>query len=406
MFLGKRAGSSTKSFDTRAISTMTTINDQSNNPLIYVINYQGDGFILISATEDYYPVLAYSETGSFVVSGDMPGGLTEWLNTMKYAISTSETMDPEVLAKIHNQWAIYSDRPEISASTTKASDMDAFVARAREIRDGGVYDAIPARDGEQYITPEEYDRILYVAEVNHIPLHLVLFGVKNLTGNITVGPLVQSHWGQEWSYNDMCPNDYPAGCVAIAVAQIMRYHQHPAYFNWSDMYDIGATTSTQNLIADVGAKVLTVYGPDGSSSNIDNAKNALTSHYGYNVVKANHNSSSVEYEISGNRRPVYMRGNAIDSIAGHAWVCDGTETHEYKYQYFVEFPVGSPGNYVYKTLGPLPSFNAPSINYQASYLYFHMNWGYSGHLDGWFFEDTVIDNLTQNRQNLYITPIK
>lgn len=411
MFLGKRAGSSTKSFDTRAISTMTTINDQSNNPLIYVINYQGDGFILISATEDYYPVLAYSETGSFVVSGDMPGGLTEWLNTMKYAISTSETMDPEVLAKIHNQWAIYSDRPEISASTTKASDMDAFVARAREIRDGGVYDAIPARDGEQYITPEEYDMILYVAEVNHIPLHLVLFGVREAPDITKVGPLTTTQWSQFSPYNALCPNynelypfRYPAGCVAIAMAQIMKYHQHPTGYNWSNMPNTTATTHTQSLIAAVGVATQTVYEQYWATSDILKAKHALTTHYGYNVDYKMHNKGDVEGSING-YRPVFMTG--VDSGSeGHAWVCDGVERRVSRYQYFVEFPVGSPGNYVYKTLGSLPSFNTPSYSYFGTSLYFRMNWGWGGDRDGWFFEDAVADGLSINRQNLYISPIK
>lgn len=56
-----------------------TIRDSSseNNPLMYVINYADGGFVIISATKDYYPVLAYSDEGSFVLSEDM-GSVAVW----------------------------------------------------------------------------------------------------------------------------------------------------------------------------------------------------------------------------------------------------------------------------------------------------------------------------------------
>ena len=55
------------------------------------------------------------------------------------------------------------------------------------------------------------------------------------------GPLITSHWGQRAPYNYMCPLTDPtpwggylpnedhcrAGCVAVAIGQIMRYHRWP-----------------------------------------------------------------------------------------------------------------------------------------------------------------------------------
>ena len=57
--------------------------------------------------------------------------------------------------------------------------------------------------------------------------------------DVRVEPLVKSRWGQEnnsmyINYGEPCfnyytPNNYPCGCVATAMAQVMRYHRHPAF---------------------------------------------------------------------------------------------------------------------------------------------------------------------------------
>ena len=43
----------------------------------------------------------------------------------------------------------------------------------------------------------------------------------------TVTPLLKSKWGQSEPYNELCGYPY-TGCVATAMAQIMRYHRWPA----------------------------------------------------------------------------------------------------------------------------------------------------------------------------------
>ena len=46
-----------------------------------------------------------------------------------------------------------------------------------------------------------------------------------------VEPMLHTYWGQEYPFNALVPmeGDYPeAGCVAVAMAQVMNYHQWPA----------------------------------------------------------------------------------------------------------------------------------------------------------------------------------
>ncbi len=42
---------------------------------------------------------------------------------------------------------------------------------------------------------------------------------------------MNTKWGQEGGYSALCPNEYPAGCVAIAMAQIEKYHEWPQSFD-------------------------------------------------------------------------------------------------------------------------------------------------------------------------------
>ena len=53
-----------------------------------------------------------------------------------------------------------------------------------------------------------------------------------------IEPLLKSKWGQQEPYNDQCPNYYTnsgktyrcnAGCVAVAMSQVMYYYRYPAY---------------------------------------------------------------------------------------------------------------------------------------------------------------------------------
>ena len=46
---------------------------------LYVCNYyESGGFVIVSATKNYYPILAYSETGSMNVEEAMKTGFSVW----------------------------------------------------------------------------------------------------------------------------------------------------------------------------------------------------------------------------------------------------------------------------------------------------------------------------------------
>ncbi len=69
---------------------------------------------------------------------------------------------------------------------------------------------------------------------------------------IRVAPLVQSKWAQgnvgaDYCFNYYTPNHYVCGCVATALAQLMRYHRHPDVGVGNEMYSVRVDGITQYL---------------------------------------------------------------------------------------------------------------------------------------------------------------
>ena len=54
----------TRSFSDKAVQDVVTIYDEEDEPAIYAVNFE-DGYMLISATRNYYPVLAVVDQGHY-----------------------------------------------------------------------------------------------------------------------------------------------------------------------------------------------------------------------------------------------------------------------------------------------------------------------------------------------------
>ena len=86
-------------------------------------------------------------------------------------------------------------------------------------------------------------------------------GIKSLPriSDIRVEPFIQSTWGQSKvndapCYNFYTPKHYPAGCVATAMAQVMRYHRHPGggVGEQSFQITVDGVSETRNLLGGDG----------------------------------------------------------------------------------------------------------------------------------------------------------
>lgn len=225
-----------------------------------------------------------------------------------------------------------------------------------------------------------------------------------------VSPLLATTWNQGCYYNMYCPEDDDgpcdrvyAGCVAVSMAQVMKYYDfppsgegsssftHPDYgelsanyeqatYNWSSMPDRlnSQNSSLHRYVAELlyhcGVSVRMDYGPDASGSNLYYAAISMENYFKFKtnleyVRKYNFTdaawAAALRTELD-NARPVVYRGSG--SGGGHAFNCDGYQDDDY----------------------------------------FHFNWGWGGYLDGYFYLNSLDPGNWDFNSNQgmirYITP--
>ncbi len=400
-----------------------TINAE-NKPQVYVFNFNKGGFVLVSATKDYFPILAYSKDGTFTI-GEEPIGLKMWLEETKYAQSHFDQQADSVKAAIRLMWDQYNtDKKTFMTKGTRATSVDAGHACTQRLEyyykltsgSGGWYFA-PLSQAEnifaQYGLSAEYESLCYRAQINNSDPSYTVIGwrVENVGG--TYGPFLNTSWHQHTPFSDNI--GHAAGCGTIAVAQLMNYYHYPNTFvlgnvtyNWDNIPNyISATSDQAALVKYVYGKIDTEHVLSWIFTRPNNLKDGLRD-MGYNVTRQNHNYLSVINELK-NSRPVIMLGNEdnppnIEDIEylgkSHYWVCDGVRDYTNYLVYFTEWqPYGNgtfePGWYSFESPDRLAS-NYTSRSY-------HMNWGWyeggSNQYNGWFLGDTANSGNGDFRHN-------
>ncbi|MBZ4037141.1 C10 family peptidase [Flavobacterium sp. 17A] len=302
---------------------------QKKDAAFYIINYENGGFAIVSADDRNTPVLAYSENSVFQNDTvNYPEGLKMWLAFQTQNIETIKFKNLAQSAINKTEWSAASKI--ISGGSATAKKIIPFDPKT-----------CPEDQIEQ------------------------------------VGPLLTTTWGQWGGYNNLAPllcsanssGRAPTGCVATAMAQVMKYHQKPASYNWANMPNNYGTPSTAGLMLDIGYAVNMSYGCDGSSADsYDQVASSFVNDFHYsNAARGTYNYQTVVSQISA-RRPVILSGGrkkdgiSFDMYAdGHAWVCDGYIRSS---SYYYDESQGS-------CLG-------------VGMLSLHMNWGWSGSYDGWY----------------------
>ena len=307
-----------------------TENTADGTPAVYVFNNDGGGFILIAADNRPDPVLGYNREGSFTIGKD-------------YA-------------------------PHKAFLANYALEMTPSHALQRRLK------RQQATDGMDHSPLRGVEGI---SEGNEESLPLE---VEPLLGNI--------RWDQGYPFYLECPryNNLPTvtGCVATAVAQIMRYWKHPAQgagqeayvtptlqipqevnfaehtYDWPAMleyYGAGGVMERQRkavatFIHDVGVALKMDYTSTGSAAWSEGIVEALTTHFGYDtgaqLLYGKYYSipewaDILRHELADGR-PLYLAGGPQNGVQ-HAFVCDG---------------------------------------YQTEGSFFHINWGWGGEANGLF----------------------
>lgn len=207
--------------------------------------------------------------------------------------------------------------------------------------------------------------------------------VGHTAGGVAVAPLVTTRWNQDKPYNLLCIPSwsdeklYVTGCVATAVAQVMKYHNFPprgngvtedlwsnpsidlsqSIYDWDSMKDDYTDDWTEKegmavarLMRDLGLALRMQYGTDASSAFSTEIAPALFRHFNYSkearlLMRESYDSQQwidIIRDNLCNNRPIVYGGSG--NQGGHSFVCDGIDENDY----------------------------------------LHINWGWGGSCDGYF----------------------
>ncbi len=207
-----------------------------------------------------------------------------------------------------------------------------------------------------------------------------------------INPLVQVKFHQNAPFNSQCYNEYgeicPAGCVAIAIIQIMSANKYPTTignrtYNWNSIIeDYKLSPAVQNLLAQwirtIGDQCNMFYSQDGSGSSIEDARECFMQYPRYRNLNIVHSPSYEDmYPNLANNTPLYCRGMQQNSTSGHAWVIDGCI-------------------YQKQSVKTITASGVVLSEYFNTRSYVHCNWGWGGSCDGYYL--TNVFNLSNGAE--------
>lgn len=299
------------------------ISQGSSLNYFYVFNAENHGYILVSADDRVFPILGYSDQVAFSID-NMPAQVSKWLESYKAQIREAIEKDMEATDEIVSEWDELLNGTASTQSSKRGS----------------------------------------------------------------VSPLVAARWNQSPYYNAICPYDNTynqrtvTGCVATAMAQVMKYWNYPAKgtsshsynhnvygtlsanfsattYNWSSMpnnvsssnsavatlmYHCGVSVDMNYNVASKGGSGAFVV--SAASNGTHCAEYAMETYFGYKstlngVLRNNYTSTAwlnmMKAELDA-ARPIIYAG--FGSGGGHCFVADGYDNND-----FLHFNWGWGGSY-------------------------------------------------------------
>ncbi|AQQ72417.1 Streptopain precursor [Limihaloglobus sulfuriphilus] len=344
------------------IGRIEPFSDASGRILYYVAYLEPEGFVIFSGDDDIEPVIAFSQYGTYDPSGGNPLGamisldMPKRYNFLEDWKQLKSAAGSELVADARRKWQSF-----------KAAS-----------------DGQPAKSGVSSIS------------------------------DVCVAPMVQSRWSQSGvggkpCYNYYTPNNYVCGCVATAMAQILRHHQFPAQgigvlsntievdgheqtaqtrggdgsggpYDWQNMPHVPSSSMTQAqrqaigaLCYDAGVACQMSYNDGWSGSTENRACNGFLNYFGF---ASGFYFMDYGYTVSRGFQDKVLQPNldagypvqvGITGDGGHEIVCDG-------------------------------------YGYSGETIYHHMNMGWGGYEDMWYnlpdigtpYNFTIVDGFIFN----------
>ena len=395
--------------------TVETIYDDNQKPLVYVVNRpQNGGFMIISATKNYDPILAYNTTGHFSVGGEKPDGLKMWQEGTLNAVKASDTFRQNVKQNYRRLWRQYEEETMANAKISRSPDIltpeesqalnklrqvvekkkGELAARGYiiygfdgsitgdEAKDDEIRDYVKGAIHPEY---EKYWKALSFVACDHGP-----------DEEVHTGNFLKTKWGQNYPFNMSFPmvNGGRAlvGCGSVALGQVLRYFEYPKTFNWSAMPNESATKTTSDFLYDVAKRSKAQFGGNGTSTYFSDTYQALLS-YGYTAKIVNYGDVYPLADLL-KMRPIIISGVKPGQNVGHAWICCGCD---YVYYDSEEYEIWT---YIRRTeFGQMYKF---IHGYPMSSTLVYMNWGWNGTDDGYYSYESLTPKYNTVYDNRYV----
>lgn len=336
----------------RRVMSVETFTDGAG-PAYYIVYLQPSGFVIVPADDLIEPIVGFADDGLYEPSAENPLGAL-------------------VTADLNGRIAAVRD------SLNLRMDVEAQGRESPGSKWRRLIDLAEDRAGE-----------------------FELMGLMH-PGDIRVLPLVQSKWSQatacgDYCYNYYTPFHYPAGCVATAMAQLMRYHEYPADpigvrefmisisgsrgeqkaftrggdglggpYDWNAMvlqpeYNCGELTEANRqaigaLCYDAGVAIETAYASNNSGAFMPDVKEALVNVFQYSSAVLGYDPESgihlglmemINPNLDAKVPVILAVSDPSDEMLAHSLLCDG-------------------------------------YGYESSTLYHHLNMGWHGVDDAWY----------------------
>ena len=235
--------------------------------------------------------------------------------------------------------------------------------------------------------------------------------------------LTSTTWYQHYPYNEYCPYklDYsarcPAGCVAIAGAQMLYYLHYKIGVpvlspsdgycygvegnyvqgfsdysgnTWDSMDSLCVNNFAALLVGDVGLRVGMSYSSSGSGASMADLPDDVFLPYGVDCTYISSYDSNIVFASLQDGFPVIFGGHRYESPfswPGHCFLIDGYETYvsitHFVYEWVYDGPglLGGGGNSINAEVpAPPPPYETTAVS--SPYLYrFYLRWGDGGGYD-------------------------
>ena len=185
----------------RQISSAELVVDSETGAELRVVKFCGGGFVVTAADDLVDPILAFSENGDGI---DLDESNPFW-----------SLLRADIASREESCGVVRSN----SKRTLKAATASELV---RQSENGGV--KTTGRTAAQ----RKWDDLLERGSV----MRLASSSGMSSISDVRVEPFISTKWNQSTAGGKNCwnyytPNNYPCGCVATAIAQIMRYWKYP-----------------------------------------------------------------------------------------------------------------------------------------------------------------------------------